>query len=107
MIVYKSIDFFQQTLYFSGNSWGVDEDGQADIGRGQQEEFYGCSDVEIQPRDLPSYPSSPISTTKSTPSSSITEKSTITAPKSSAALQSTTTMMSQSTNVELYPGNDM
>ena len=34
-------------IAFSGNSWGS-ENGQQGLGLGQQEEFYGCSDVSIR-----------------------------------------------------------
>ena len=32
---------------FSGNSWGVDKSGQGCVGCGEQEQFYGCSDIAI------------------------------------------------------------
>ncbi|XP_076825221.1 uncharacterized protein LOC143470825 [Clavelina lepadiformis] len=35
-----------QWRYRAGNSWGT-ENGEQGLGLGQQEEFYGCSDVEI------------------------------------------------------------
>ena len=37
----------------SGNSWGVDPNGKACIGCGEQEEFYGCADVSINSDGLP------------------------------------------------------
>ncbi|XP_076824802.1 uncharacterized protein LOC143470513 isoform X1 [Clavelina lepadiformis] len=39
-----------QWRYRTGNSWGS-ENGRGGLGLGQQEEFYGCSDVAISPRD--------------------------------------------------------
>ena len=32
---------------FSANSWGTDPSGEACVGCGPQEEFYGCSDIRI------------------------------------------------------------
>ncbi|CAL1533613.1 unnamed protein product [Lymnaea stagnalis] len=36
-----------QWKYNAGNSWGVDPDGTACVGCGDQEQFYGCSDIAI------------------------------------------------------------
>ena len=36
-----------QWRYHTGNSWGTDENGHSGLGFGYQEEFYGCSDLEI------------------------------------------------------------
>ena len=33
--------------YFSGNSWGTDENGISGLGKGPQEEFYACADIAI------------------------------------------------------------
>ncbi|CAG5125719.1 unnamed protein product [Candidula unifasciata] len=38
-----------QFRYHAGNSWGTDPDGKSCIGCGNQEEFYGCSDIRILP----------------------------------------------------------
>ena len=48
---------------FSGNSWGVDPDGKACIGCGEQEEFKACADIIIEPfaTNKPTY-SPPIET---------------------------------------------
>lgn len=38
-----------QWKYNSGNSWGVDRmTGESGLGKGPQEQFYGCSDVQIK-----------------------------------------------------------
>nr|XP_009857447.1 uncharacterized protein LOC104265352 [Ciona intestinalis] len=42
-----------QWRYRTGNSWGY-EDGKEGMGLGQQEEFYGCSDVAIRGNIQPS-----------------------------------------------------
>ena len=34
-------------MFFEGNSWGTDENGNTGLGFGHQEEFYGCSDIAI------------------------------------------------------------
>ena len=36
-----------QWRYHTGNSWGTDENGNSGVGLGNQEEFYGCADIEI------------------------------------------------------------
>ena len=36
-------------LFASGNTWGCDEDNNCCVGCSEeQEEFYGCADVEIK-----------------------------------------------------------
>ena len=76
----------------TGNSWG-EENGQQGIGFGQQEEFYGCSDVSIKHgNNIP---------TVSTPTTSIQASTTTTTTSGNGNQISTTT---QSTDVELYPG---
>lgn len=41
-----------QWKYNAGNSWGVDPDGTGCIGCGNQEQFYGCSDIAIGHSDV-------------------------------------------------------
>ncbi|XP_076823083.1 uncharacterized protein LOC143469315 [Clavelina lepadiformis] len=52
-----------QWRYRTGNSWGY-EDGKEGLGLGQQEEFYGCSDIAV--KDVAAAPPS-VSTTTSAP----------------------------------------
>ncbi|KAH3882763.1 hypothetical protein DPMN_006708, partial [Dreissena polymorpha] len=48
-----------QWRYHTGNSWGVDPNGKACVGCGQQEEFRGCADVSIDGAGLPVVPTEP------------------------------------------------
>uniref|UniRef100_H2YE09 Chitin-binding type-4 domain-containing protein n=1 Tax=Ciona savignyi TaxID=51511 RepID=H2YE09_CIOSA len=59
-----------QWRYRTGNSWGY-EDSKQGLGLGQQEEFYGCSDVAIK-GDLP-FPSTLAPTSISTSPAIISE----------------------------------
>jgi len=43
-----------QWKYNTGNSWGVDtRTGEMGMGMGPQEQFYGCADISIHPREEP------------------------------------------------------
>ena len=79
-----------QWRYHTGNSWGCDED-ECGIGLGQQEEFYGCSDIKIKPR---TGPRPTRSTTKAL--SSTTNVKTTTKSETSATTKSETQSTSKS-----------
>ncbi|WAR03583.1 hypothetical protein MAR_010141 [Mya arenaria] len=42
-----------QWKYHAANSWGVGSNGEACVGCGEQEEFYGCADVAIEADGAP------------------------------------------------------
>ena len=57
----------------AGNSWGTDADtGQSCIGCGNQEQFYGCSDVAIADNQTTYTPPTTTTTTTQTPNNSTT-----------------------------------
>ena len=58
-----------QWRYHTGNSWGTDENGNSGIGLGNQEEFYGCADIEIISTSNPPQSSTTTNTISSTTSS--------------------------------------
>ena len=59
-----------QWRYHCGNSWGSDETGSG-LGKGYQEEFYGCADIAIKNTNVKptTKPSTTTSSTPKTPSS--------------------------------------
>ncbi|XP_076824944.1 uncharacterized protein LOC143470595 isoform X2 [Clavelina lepadiformis] len=81
-----------QWRYRTGNSWGTDENGLSGIGRGQQEEFYGCADIAITHND-----SGTDSTTTETPVSTSTTSTDCPMGSSSNPPPSTTTTSSTAT----------
>uniref|UniRef100_H2YE08 Chitin-binding type-4 domain-containing protein n=1 Tax=Ciona savignyi TaxID=51511 RepID=H2YE08_CIOSA len=93
-----------QWRYRTGNSWGY-EDSKQGLGLGQQEEFYGCSDVAIK-GDLP-FPSTLAPTSISTspaiisegPATNIAETTTTAKPTSSSSFAPPTTSAEIETEV--------
>ena len=91
-----------QWRYHTGNSWGTDEDGHGCLGCGQQEEFYGCADIEII-RD--NSISSTISTTTSTSSTTKpTTKTTTKTTTQTTTKNSTTTKTTPKTSTPSVDG---
>jgi len=92
-----------QWRYHTGNSWGVDENGNGGIGLGVQEEFYGCADIEIistsnSPTSSQFSSTTPALTTlASTTNSVISTISTIASTTSSVAKTTTTQKATTST----------
>ena len=84
-----------------GNSWGS-ENGQEGLGLGQQEEFYGCSDIAIQSSDIipSSFVSSTTSRVTSLQSSTVNSQSTTGEEVVTESNPTTTT----TTEVQFYPG---
>ena len=111
-ILFQGCPIFNLFHFCLGNSWGS-ENGQEGLGLGQQEEFYGCSDVSIQSSDISSSSSSSPASVQSTIASN-TASSTISSteinPQSTTdhavgtEINPTTTTPS---DVELYPGHLM
>jgi len=87
-----------QWRYHTGNSWGTDENGNSGIGLGNQEEFYGCADIEI----ISTSSSPQFSTTTniiSSTTSSVAKTTTIaTSPQQTSTTKSTSTTTSKGTN---------
>ena len=87
-----------QWRYHTGNSWGTDENGNSGIGLGNQEEFYGCADIEI----ISTSSSPQFSTTTniiSDTTSSVAKTTTIaTSPQQTSTTKSTSTTTSKGTN---------
>ena len=65
-----------QWRYHTGNSWGTDENGIGGIGLGEQEEFYGCADIEIVSTDESGLP--PQLTTNEPSGTAVVQQSTTT-----------------------------
>jgi len=60
--------------YHAGNSWGCDAPDDCGIGKGDQEEFYNCADIQISKGDVTPSPVSP--TTVSTQATTLPDGST-------------------------------
>jgi len=65
-----------QWHWHTANSWACDEAGNCGLGYGEQEEFYGCSDLSIVPNGAPTSTIATPDTTKPTTTKSTTTKST-------------------------------
>jgi len=73
-----------QWRYHTGNNWGSDENGEG-LGHGYQEEFYGCSDIEI----INTSGSTPTTSTQATVTT--TEKDTLPDAETTQATQTKST----------------
>lgn len=62
-----------QWRYHTGNSWGCDDSG-CGLGLGHQEEFYGCADIKINPRDGARPSTSPVTKTTNPATKTTTTK---------------------------------
>ena len=90
-----------QWRYHTGNSWGTDENGNSGIGLGNQEEFYGCADIEIiSTSDGPDPPQfSTTTNTISSTTSSVAKTTTLaTTPQKTSTTESSSTTTSKAPN---------
>ncbi|KAH3809987.1 uncharacterized protein LOC127835722 [Dreissena polymorpha] len=96
-----------QWIWHGGNSWGCDADGACGLGKGPQENFWNCADVEITSSSTASMTPSPTtyrppSTTKATtqmPTTTTTTKMPTTT-KTQTTLKPTTTPLLPTTTTK-------
>ena len=90
-----------QWRYHTGNSWGCDTDGNCGLGLGYQEEFYGCADVRIAPRNGPRPTSGPaLSQTTTLAATKFTTTAT------TKTLETATTKTSETATTKSAPNNE-